>query len=66
MLGMLAITAGQLVTSFYILGANSSLASLQFSTIGMTSLACFGICLSGVCYHTHSIENVWKITEELD
>ncbi|MGY5878728.1 MAG: hypothetical protein RTV31_00700 [Candidatus Thorarchaeota archaeon] len=61
MLGMLTITAGQLVASFYILGANSSLASLQFSSIGITSLSCFGICLSGICYHTHSMENVWNI-----
>ena len=60
MLGMLAITAGQLVASFYILGANSSLANLQFSSMGMTSLACFGICLSAMCYHTHSVENVWN------
>ena len=60
MLGMLSITAGQLTASFYILGGNSLLANILFSSIGMTSLSCFGICLSGICYHTHSIENVWN------
>ena len=60
MLGMLAITAGQLVASFYILGGNSLQANLLFSAIGMTSLACFGICLSGICYHTHSWESIWN------
>ena len=59
MLGMLSITGGQLIASFYILGGNSLQANLLFSSIGMTSLACFGICLSGICYHTHSIEDVW-------
>ncbi len=61
MLGMLSITGGQLIASFYILGGNSLQANVLFSSIGMTSLACFGICLSGMCYHTHSIENVWDI-----
>ncbi len=61
MLGMLSITGGQLIASFYILGGNSLQANVLFSSIGMTSLACFGICLSGMCYHTHSIENVWNI-----
>jgi len=60
MLGMLSITVGQLVASFYILGGNSLQANLLFSSTGMTSLACFGICLSGICYHTHSVENVWN------
>ena len=60
MLGMLAITMGQLTASFYIVGANSLQANILFSSIGMTSLSCFGICLSGICYHTHSIENVWN------
>ena len=59
MLGMLSITGGQLIASFYILGGNSLQANVLFSSIGMTSLACFGICLSGICYHTHSIEDVW-------
>lgn len=61
MLGMLSITGGQLIASFYILGGNSLQANVLFSSIGMTSLACFGICLSGMCCHTHSIENVWYI-----
>jgi len=61
MLGMLAITVGQLTASFYIVGANSLQANILFSSIGMTSLSCFGICLSGICYHTYSMENVWNI-----
>lgn len=60
MLGMLSITSGQLISSFYLLGGNSLQANLLFSSTGMTSLACFGICLSGICYHTHSVENVWN------
>ena len=59
MFAMLSITVGQLVASFYILGGNSLQANLMFSSIGMTSLASFGICLSAMCYHTHSVENVW-------
>jgi hypothetical protein len=61
MLGMLSITAGQLVSSFYILGGNSLEGNILLSSIGMTSLACFGICLSGICYHTHSFDNVWIV-----
>lgn len=60
MLAMLSVTGGQLIASFYLLGGNSLQANLMFSSIGMTSLASFGICLSGICYHTHSIENVWN------
>ena len=60
MLAMLSVTGGQLIASFYLLGGNSLQANLMFSLIGMTSLASFGICLSGICYHTHSIENVWN------
>jgi hypothetical protein len=59
-LGMLAITGGTLIASFYLVGGNSLQANLMFSSIGMTSLASFGICLSGICYHTHSMENVWN------
>jgi len=59
-LGMLAITGGTLIASFYLLGGNSLQANLMFSSIGMTSLASFGICLSAMCYHTHSMENVWN------
>ena len=60
MLGMLGITAGQLLASFYILGEKSIQANLIISSIGVTSLASFGICLSGICYHTHSLEHVWN------
>jgi hypothetical protein len=61
MLGMLSITAGQLTSSFYILGGNSLEGNILLSSIGTTSLACFGICLSGICYHTHSFDNVWIV-----
>lgn len=60
MLGMLSITGGQLIASFYLAGGSSLQTNVLFSSIGMTSLASFGICLSGICYHTHSIENAWK------
>ena len=58
-LGMLSITVGTLIASFYLLGGNSLQAAILLSSIGLTSLASFGICFSGLCYHTHSIENVW-------
>jgi hypothetical protein len=61
MLAMLSITGGQLIASFYILGGNSLQANILFSSIGMTSFACFGICFSGICYHTHSFDNVWTV-----
>ncbi|MGY5857756.1 MAG: hypothetical protein RTU63_00185 [Candidatus Thorarchaeota archaeon] len=57
---MLAITVGQLVASFYIFGGNSLQANLLYASTGMTSLACFGICFSGICFHTRSMENVWN------
>jgi len=60
MLVMLGLTAGQLIASFYLLGGNSMQANLLLSSIGMTSLACFGISLSGLCYHTLSMETIWN------
>jgi len=60
MLAMLGVTVGQLIASFYLLGGNSVQAFLLLSSIGLTSMACFGISLSGLCYHTHSMENIWK------
>ncbi|TFH09564.1 MAG: hypothetical protein E4H14_04195 [Candidatus Thorarchaeota archaeon] len=56
---MLLITVGTLIASFYLLGGNSLQAAILFSSIGMTSFCCIGIGFSGLCYHTHSIENVW-------
>lgn len=60
MLAMLGITAGQLVASFYMLGGESTHASLLLSSIGITGFSCFGITLSGLCYHIHSMENIWN------
>lgn len=57
---MLAITVGQLVASFYLFGGDSLQANLLFSSVGLTSLACFGICLTGICYHTQSWESIWN------
>lgn len=58
-LGMLSITVGTLIASFYLLGGNSLQAAILFSSIGLTSFASFGICFSGLCYHSRSIEDVW-------
>ncbi|TFG30101.1 hypothetical protein EU528_08765 [Candidatus Thorarchaeota archaeon] len=58
-LGMVLITTGALIASFFIVGGNSHQAAILFSSVGITSLASFGICFSGICYHTHSLENVW-------
>ena len=60
-LGMLAIAGGTVIASYYLLGGNSLQASILFSSVGLTSVTCFGICLSGVCFHTLLIENVWNI-----
>lgn len=60
-LGMLSIAGGNVIASFYLLGGNSLQATVLFSSVGITSLTCFGIGLSGICYHTLSIENVWMV-----
>ncbi|MHA2025756.1 MAG: hypothetical protein ACW98U_07625 [Candidatus Thorarchaeota archaeon] len=58
-LGMLSIVGGTLIASFYLLGGNSLQATVLFSSIGLTSLTSFGICLSGISYHTLSVDRVW-------
>lgn len=60
-LGMLAITGGTLIASFYLLGGNSLQSTVLLSSVGLTSLTCFGICFSAICYHTLPIENVWNV-----
>jgi hypothetical protein len=60
-LGMLSIVVGTLIASFYFLGGNSLQTSAFFSSVGLTSLTCFGICLSGICYHTLSLDEVWNV-----
>jgi hypothetical protein len=60
-LGMLLITGGTIISSFYLVGGNSLQANVLLSSTGMTSLQSFGICLSGLCYYTVPIENVWNI-----
>jgi hypothetical protein len=61
-LGMLSITIGSVISTFYLLGGNSLQATILFSSVGFTSLTCFGIGLSGVCYHTLIMEEIWNIT----
>ena len=60
-LGMLAIAGGTVIASFYLLGGNSLHATILLSSVGLTSLTCFGIGLSGVCFHTLLIEKAWNI-----
>lgn len=60
-LGMLGITGGTVIASFYLLGGNSLQATVLLSSVGLTSLTCFGICLAGICYHTLSIDEVWNV-----
>ena len=60
-LGMLAVVGGTIIASFYLLGGNSLQATILFSSVGLTSLACFGIGLSGVSLHTLLIEDAWNI-----
>jgi hypothetical protein len=59
-LSLLSIVGGNVVASFYLLGGSSLQATVLFSTVGLTSLTSFGICLSGMCFHTLSIDNVWN------
>lgn len=60
-LGMLGVVGGTIIASFYLVGPGSLQATILITSIGMTSLTCFGISLSGICYHTLSIENVWNV-----
>lgn len=59
-LSLLSIVGGNVVASFYLLGGSSLQATVLFSTVGLTSLTSFGICLSGMCFHTLSIDDVWN------
>ncbi len=59
-LSLLSIVVGIVVASFYLLGGNSLQATVLFSTVGLTSLTSFGICFSGICFHTLSIDNIWN------
>ncbi len=59
-LSLLSIVGGNVVASFYLLGGSSLQATVLFATVGLTSLTSFGICLSGMCIHTLSIDNVWN------
>ena len=60
-LGMLSMVGGTLIASFYLLGGNSLQATVLFSSVGLTSFTCFGIGLSGISYHTLTIEKVWNV-----
>ncbi len=60
-LSLLSIVGGNVVASFYLLGGNSLQAIVLFSSVGITSITSFGICLSGTCFHTLSIEHVWNV-----
>ncbi len=60
-LGMLSIAVGTFIASFYVLGGASIQTMTLFSTIGLTSWTCFGICFSGICYHSLSLDGVWNI-----
>ena len=60
-LGMLSIAVGIVVASFFLLGSSSIQAMTLFSLVGLTSWTCFGICFTGVCFHTLLIDGVWNI-----
>ena len=60
-MGMLSITGGTAIASFYLVGSNSLQATVLFSSIGLTSWTCLGIGLSGICYHTLSMEYIWNL-----
>ena len=60
-LGMLSIAGATTIASFYLIGGNSLQAAILISSIGLTISTGFGICLSGICYHTLSVENVWNL-----
>lgn len=60
-LGMLSIAGGTLIASFYLLGGSSIQAMTLFSSLGLTSWTIFGICFTGICYHTLKMEDVWNI-----
>lgn len=60
-LGMLSIAGGTLIASFYLLGGSSIQAMTLFSSLGLISWTIFGICFTGICYHTLKMEDVWNI-----
>ncbi len=60
-LGMLSITVGTLVVSFYVLGGSSTQAMMLFSSLGLNSWTIFGICFTGICFHTLTIDSVWNV-----
>jgi hypothetical protein len=60
-LGMLSLAVGIVIASFFVLGSSSIQAMMMLSMVGLTSWICFGICLTGVCYHTLPIDGVWNI-----
>jgi len=63
-LAFFSIAGGTFISSFYLFGGNSIMAGMLFSSVGFTMLASFGICLSGMSYHTLSLENVWVVADE--
>jgi hypothetical protein len=61
-LSLFAIAGGTFISSFQILGGNSSSAAGLFSSVGVTVVSSFGICLSAISFHTVSNEQVWLCT----
>ncbi|MGY5876890.1 MAG: hypothetical protein RTU30_14165 [Candidatus Thorarchaeota archaeon] len=58
-IGLVLIAGSTFLASMYILGANSTLASVFISAFGLTIIGSFGICLTAVAFHTISINDVW-------
>ncbi|MGY5854539.1 MAG: hypothetical protein RTU92_13305 [Candidatus Thorarchaeota archaeon] len=62
-LGLLAIALSTFMASMYLVGANSTLASVFISANGFAIMESFGVCLAAISFHTLTIDDVWCIDE---
>jgi hypothetical protein len=60
MLSFTFLALGSYMTSFYIFGSYSLGAGSTITTIIMTVLLSFGLCLASIAYHSLKIESVWR------
>ncbi|MDF1540389.1 MAG: hypothetical protein P1Q69_15950, partial [Candidatus Thorarchaeota archaeon] len=60
LLALVLIAGSGYLASFYIYGAGSLVAGAIISSICLSMVACFGSCLSSICYHTLKIKGIWR------
>ncbi len=55
------ITLGTYISSFYLLGNDTLKATSLISSISITTVFSFGICLSSISYHSVKMQDVWQL-----